>query len=218
VVTWDFSALSPYKSIILHGIGETALVSVLSFALACVLGLIAYLGCANHLRPVRVISSIYVEVIRNIPMLVVLFFIYFGLGEKGLNFSPFWAAVAALAINNGAYLAEIFRAGFQAVPSGLHEAASALGLGPFQTFRHVTFMPGIRNIIPAATNQFIMLMLFSSVASTVAFPDLTYELQRINSATLRTFEVFTVGAALYYVLSTAIALAAGLLSRRMYRW
>lgn len=212
------SSITPYVDLFLSGIKMTVIVSIISLAFSVALALFAYGAVASHNVWLRSVAKIYVEIVRNVPMLVMLYLVYYGLGYQGIHFSPFWAAVVAMSITNGGYFAEIFRAGFDAVPAELHEAGAALGLSKLQIFRHVTFVPGVRNILPAASNQFVILMLFSSIASAVALPELTYQLQRINSITLQTFVVFGVGAAIYYALTLIIGLGTNLLARRMYRW
>src|SRR5665647_1743687 len=140
------------------------------------------------------------------------------LNSSGVNLDPLWSALIALTINNGAYVAEILRAGFDSVPSGLREAAHALGMNSLQTFRYVVFTPGIRKVFPAMTNQFILLFLFSSVASVIALPELTNALMTVNSNTLRTFEVFTFGALLYYAVSSVLAIGSRVGEKRLFRW
>jgi polar amino acid transport system permease protein len=217
-MTWYLGDLIPYMPLLLQGLWISIYISVLSFVFGSVLGLFAYLAKAGRWRVLRGISGAYIEVVRNVPLLVVLYLIYFGLTQFGVNLDPLWSTLIALTINNGAYVAEILRAGFESVPKGLREAAHALGMNGAQTFRYAILVPGIRNVFPAMTNQFILLFLFSSVASVIALPELTNQLLRVNSETLRTFEVFTVGALLYYVVSSVLALGSRLGEKRLFRW
>jgi polar amino acid transport system permease protein len=217
-MTWYPGDLIPYAPLLLQGLWISVYISVVSFVLGSVLGLFAYLAKAGPWPVLRGISGTYIEVVRNVPLLVVLYLIYFGLTQFGLNLDPLWSSLIALTINNGAYVAEILRAGFDAVPKGLREAAHALGMNGSQTFRYAILVPGIRNVFPAMTNQFILLFLFSSVASVIALPELTNQLMRVNSETLRTFETFTVGALLYYVVSSLLAIASRVGEKRLFRW
>jgi polar amino acid transport system permease protein len=217
-MSWYPGDLIPYLPVILGGLWVSIYISVVSFVVGSVLGLFAYLGKAGASRIVSSISSAYIEVVRNVPLLVVLYLIYFGLTQFGINLDPLWSALIALTINNGAYVAEILRAGFESVPSGLREAAHALGMNSVQTFRYAVLVPGIRSVFPAMTNQFILLFLFSSVASVIALPELTNALLSVNSNTLRTFEVFTFGALLYYVISSILAIGSRVGEKRLFRW
>jgi polar amino acid transport system permease protein len=217
-MSWYPGDLIPYLPVILGGLWVSIYISVVSFIVGSVLGLFAYLGKAGTSRVVSAISSAYIEVVRNVPLLVVLYLIYFGLTQFGINLDPLWSALIALTINNGAYVAEILRAGFESVPSGLREAARALGMSSAQTFRYAVLVPGIRSVFPAMTNQFILLFLFSSVASVIALPELTNALLGVNSNTLRTFEVFTFGALLYYVISSVLAIGSRVGEKRLFRW
>lgn len=217
-MTWYLGDLIPYLPLILQGLWVSIYVSVASFLAGSGLGLLAYRAKVGESATLRRISSAYIEIIRNVPLLVVLYLIYFGLGQVGINLDPLWSTLIALTINNGAYVAEILRAGFDSVPAGLREAAQALGMNSRQTFRYVVFTPGIRKVFPALTNQFILLFLFSSVASVIALPELTNALMTVNSNTLRTFEVFTVGALLYYAVSSVLAVGSRVGEKRLFKW
>jgi polar amino acid transport system permease protein len=217
-MSWYPGDLIPYLPQILLGLWVSIYISVLSFLAGSALGLVAYRAKAGQSATLRRISSAYIEVVRNVPLLVVLYLIYFGLGQFGINLDPLWSALIALTINNGAYVAEILRAGFDSVPQGLREAAQALGMNSRQTFRYVVFTPGIRRVFPALTNQFILLFLFSSVASVIALPELTNALMTVNSNTLRTFEVFALGALLYYAVSSVLAIGSRVGEKRLFRW
>lgn len=217
-MSWYPGDLIPYLPQILQGLWVSIYISVASFIAGSALGLIAYRAKAGQSATLRRTSSVYIEVVRNVPLLVVLYLIYFGLGQFGINLDPLWSALIALTINNGAYVAEILRAGFDSVPQGLREAAQALGMNSRQTFRYVIFTPGIRRVFPALTNQFILLFLFSSVASVIALPELTNVLMTVNSNTLRTFEVFTLGALLYYAVSSVLAIGSRVGEKRLFRW
>lgn len=155
--------------------------------------------------PVRWLADAYVEIVRNTPFLVQLFFVYFALPSIGLRFNPNSAALVALAINVGAYSAEIIRAGIKSISSGQIEAGTALGLKRFQTFRYIVFKPAIRAIYPALTSQFIYLMLTSSVVSVISATDLAAAGNNIQLNTFAAFEVYLVITAVYFILSLVLS-------------
>ncbi|MDJ0333858.1 amino acid ABC transporter permease [Salinibacterium sp. G-O1] len=217
-MTLYFGDIFPYLPIMLEALWVSIYVTALSFVVGSFLGLFIYLARASRFRALRWFGRGYVEVIRNTPLLVQLYLIYFGLGQVGINFNPLWSVLIGMSLNNAAYTAEIFRAGINAVPNGLREAGRALGMRYDQTFRHVVLMPGIRNVLPALTNQFIILFLFSSIGSVISLDELTAVLENLNSQTLRTFEIFTIGALLYFLTSAAIAYGARAIEKVAFKW
>lgn len=217
-MTLYYGDIAPYIPLLLKGLLLSVVITLASMAIGSVIGVLVYQMRVSHFWVLSRLSSIYIEIFRNVPLLVVLYLVYFGLPKYGLNLDPFQAALIAMSVNNGAYIAEILRAGFAGVPVGLKEAAIALGLSGRQTFLYVVFIPGIRNVIPALTNQFILLFLYSSVASVISMGDLTYELMAANSRSLRTFEVFSIGLLLYYMASSVLALASRATEKALFRW
>ena len=151
-------------------------------------------------------------------LLLQLYLIYFALPSVGVNFDPITAGILALSVNNSAYLAEIYRAGFEAIPRGQIEAADALGLSRRTTFFHVRLVPALRNVLPSLTNQVILLFLASSIASIVAVPELMHVMMGITTSTFRTIETFVVGGLLYFLVAFLIAGASRLLETRGIRW
>ncbi|MGZ5422534.1 MAG: amino acid ABC transporter permease [Aeromicrobium sp.] len=217
-MTLQFGEVLPYLPLLLQGLALAIYVSVASMIAGSVVGVLAYLAKVGKSPVLRRVSSAYIEIMRNSPLLVQIYLIYFGLGQAGFQVDALWSTLIAMTLNNGAYTAEIFRAGFDSVPVGQREAARALGMNSRQTFAHVVFMPGIRGVIPSLTNQFILLFLFSSVASVVSLNELTYEIMAANSASLRTIEIFTVGALLYYVTSAVIAAGSRTAELKLFSW
>jgi polar amino acid transport system permease protein len=217
-VTINFAAVLPYLPVMLKGLGISLEVTVLSFFIGSALGIFVHLGRRSPLAPVRWLGSAFVEVFRNTPLLVQLYLIYFGLPQLGINLDPFWSTLAGMTLNNAAYTSEIFRAGIESVPTGLLEAAGALGLRYLQTFRFVVLKPAVRNVLPALTNQFIVLFLFSSVGSVISLNELTSALADLNQRTLRTLEIFTIGGLLYFLSSAVIAGSSRLAERYLFRW
>jgi polar amino acid transport system permease protein len=217
-MTFYFGDLLPYAGVLLHALWVSIYLSVIAMLVGSALGVALYRGKAARAGAMSRACSAYIEVFRNTPLLVQLYLIYFGLPEIGLNLNPTWAGLVALTLNNAAYTAEIYRAGFDSVPKGLIEAGRALGMRQPQVFRHIMFVPATRTVFPALTNQFILLFLASSIASIIGLPELMNTILNINSDTYRTFEVLTVGGLLYFVVSGLFALAARVLEGRLFGW
>jgi len=217
-VTIDFAAVLPYLPVMLRALLISIEVTVLGFFIGSVLGIFVYLGRRSPIAPLRWVAYMFVEVFRNTPLLVQLYLIYFGLPQVGINLDPFWSTLAGMTLNNAAYTSEIFRAGIESVPTGLLEAAGALGMRFSQTFRYIVLKPAIRNVLPSLTNQFIVLFLFSSVGSVISLNELTSALADLNQRTLRTLEIFTIGGLLYYLCSAVIAGSSRLAERYLFRW
>lgn len=201
----------------LSGLLLTAEVSLLSFALAFVLGVLGALARRSGFVPLRVLGAVYVEAIRNTPVLLQIFMIFFALPQLGLRLTAFGAGVAALGINAGAYLTEIIRAGLQAVPRGQVEAARSLGLRQRDIFRFVVFPQALRYVYPPVINQFIQVILGSSLVSTIALPELTSTTETINSTTLLTMQLFTVALVLYLLLSNVTSALADVVGRHAFK-
>ena len=185
---------------------------------ATVLGLLVAIFCAwgktAGPKPLRWLIQAYIELIRNTPFLVQLFFIFFGLPAIGLRWSPYTAALTAMVINLGAYATEIIRAGIESIPRGQIEAGLALNLKPHQIFRLVVLKPALRAIYPALTSQFILLMLSSAVVSVISADDLTSVAANLQSQTFRSFEIYIVVTAIYLGLALAFAGLFRLIQRR----
>ena len=164
--------------------------------------------------PIRGVINAYIEVIRNTPFLVQLFFFFFALPVIGLRWSAHTAALTAMVVNLGAYATEIIRAGIESIPKGQIEAGLALNLKRHEIFRFIILKPALRAIYPALTSQFILLMLSSSVVSVISADDLTSVAANLQSQTFRSFEIYIVVAAIYLLL----ALAFSTLFRAVYRW
>ena len=195
--SFDFGSIAQYLPILLKGIGVT----VQLIAIGAVLGVALGIACAwartqgpSWLRPV---VAAYVELIRNTPFLIQLFFIFFGLPSLGLHLSEMQAASLAMVINLGAYSCEIIRAGLQATPKGQWEAGASLAMTRFEVFRHVVLVPALRRIWPALSSQIVIVMLGSAVVSQIAAEDLTFAANFIQSRNFRPFEIYFVTTAIY---------------------
>jgi polar amino acid transport system permease protein len=172
---------------------------------ATVIGLAVAVLCAwvktSGPAALRWIVNGYIELIRNTPFLVQLFFFFFGLPALGLRWSAHSAALVAMVVNLGAYATEIIRAGIQSIPRGQVEAGLALNLRPGQVFRYIILKPALRTIFPALTSQFILLMLSSAVVSAISADDLMSVAANLQSQTFRSFEIYIVVAVIYLVLT-----------------
>jgi polar amino acid transport system permease protein len=217
-MTFYYGDLAPYLGQLLSALWVSIYITLIAMAVGSALGVLLYAGKASHTAVLSRVSAAYIEIFRNTPLLVQLYLIYFGLPEAGVNLDPTWAGVVALTLNNAAYTAEIYRAGFESVPHGLIEAGQALGMGKLALFRHVTLMPATRNVFPALTNQFILLFLASSIASIIGLPELMNSILNINNQTYLTFEVLSVGGLLYFLASAVFALGSRLAERLFFTW
>jgi polar amino acid transport system permease protein len=217
-MTFYFGDLLPFSSQLATALWVSIYITLIAMAVGSAFGVLLYLGKTSRVPAVPQVSSAYVEVFRNTPLLVQLYLIYFGLPELGVNLNPTWAGIVALTLNNAAYTAEIYRAGFESVPHGLVEAGQALGMRGSQVFRHIIFMPATRNVFPALTNQFILLFLASSIASIIGLPELMNSILNINSETYRTFEILAVGGVLYFVVSAIFAIGSKAMESYLFRW
>lgn len=213
-----YGDIIPYLEPLLTGLAISVAVSAAAVIGGGVFGILLYAGRRSKIRVLRVMAATYIEVIRNTPLLLQLYLIYFALPQAGVNLDPVAAGVLALSVNNAGYMAEIYRAGFESVPTGLGEAGAALGLSGRDTFWRVQFPPAMRNVLPAITNQTILLFLASSITSVVALPDLMHAMLGITSTTFRTIETFTVGGLMYFAVAFLIASISRLVETRFIKW
>jgi polar amino acid transport system permease protein len=190
--SWEF---------LLQGLITTLSLSFATMVLGLVIGILGAAGRLYGPAPVRHAVAAYVEAIRNTPLLVQLFLVFFGLPSLGIRLSAPTAAMIALTINLGAYATEIVRAGLLAVPRAQIEAGLALGLSGLQVFRYVVLVPALKMMFPALASQFILLMLATSIVSQISVEDLFHAASIIQSRTFRDFEVYTVIGVLYLALS-----------------
>lgn len=200
---------------LLRGIWLTLGVTAISLTCAIVIGLIFGLLRLSRSAIVRRIAGLYVEVFRNTPTLVQLIWVYYCLPVlTGINLSPTSSCVLALSINGGAYVAEIFRAGIQAVPSGQVEAARSIGMSYAKAMRKIILPQAVRQMIPPFVNEAVSLLKYSSLVSVLGVADLTYQAQTLSTTTFRPIEIFTFIGAVYFVLCWAISAAAQVLEQK----
>ena len=209
-VTLDFAAVLSQWPLLLKGVAWTLLLTALSAVLGVAIG-IAGAWARSHGAPwLRAVVGVYVELIRNTPFIVQLFFVFFGLPALGVKLSPEMASVIAMVVNLGAYAVEIIRAGIEATPRGQLEAALSLALTRAQIFVRVVLPPALRKVWPALVSQIVIVMLGSAVCSQISTEELSYAANLIQSRNFRAFEAFIVATLAYLALSIA--------ARRLLNW
>ncbi|MBP2296378.1 amino acid ABC transporter permease [Azospirillum rugosum] len=201
---FDFSWLPLYWPVILKGLLTTVELILVGALCGVALGVACAGVRALGPRWLRPVVAAYVELIRNTPFLIQLFFIFFGLPSLGLQMSELQAANLAMVVNLGAYSSEIIRAGIEATPRGQFEAGASLAMTRFETFRHVVLIPALQRIWPALSSQIVIVMLGSAVVSQIAAEDVTFAANFIQSRTFRAFETYFLSTALYLLLALAL--------------
>lgn len=213
----NFPALWPYMPMLMQGLWVTIAISAISTVLGVGLGILgAAIRTSKNMPLLKQIWGIYVELIRNTPFVIQLFFIVFGLPSIGMKLTAGEAAVLAMVINLGAYSTEIIRAGIQATPKGQWEAGRVLGLSRSQIFLKVVLPPSMQRIFPALVSQCIIVMLGSSVVSQVAFEELSFQANLIQARSFLSFEVYLVTTLIYLLLSIAMRQILLLAGRRFF--
>lgn len=215
--TFQFRDVFAQRDAIVDGLVLTLELSAGVIALGFAIGVMVAAVLVYGKPWARRIAAGYVEVIRNTPLLVQLFLIFFGLPSLGLKLDVITASVLALTINLGAYTAEIVRAGFESIPKSQIEAGISLGLTGPQVFRHVVLLPALRNVYPSLTSQFVLMMLATSVVSQISAAELFHAGSIIQSRTFRDFEVYTVIAVLYLALSLLLRMGFSVCYRIFFR-
>jgi len=200
----NFMAVLAQWPLLLKGAAWTLGLTAVSAVLGVALGIACAWARTEGAAPLRWLVGAYVELIRNTPFIVQLFFIFFGLPALGLRLSPEWSSVIAMVVNLGAYAAEIVRAGVQATPKGQFEAAMSLALTRAQTFVHVVLPPALRRVWPALVSQIIIVMLGSAVCGQIATEELSYAANLIQSRNFRAFEAFIVATLMYLLMAIAV--------------
>ena len=206
-----FGALARYTDEILEGMLLTLQLSVLTIVIGFAIGLVAAAMRTSRIEPLRWIAGVYVETIRNTPLLVQLFIVFFGLPSLGLRLSANEAALIGLSINLGAYTCEIVRAGIQSIHKSQLEAGYSLGLNRSQVFRHVVLFQALKAIYPSLSSQFVLLMLATSVVSAIGASELFHVASFIDSRTFRSFEVYAVITLGYLALTILFRVAFALI-------
>ena len=218
--------LSVYGGLLLRAMGQTLLLALCGLFFACVLGLIFGLLSVVKNRVCNIISTIFVDVIRGVPMIVLAYMIFFGIPQfvngmmpAGVKFTltALQAGTIALALNCGAYMAEIIRAGIQSVDPGQMEAARSLGLPYWKAMQRVVLPQAIRTMIPSIINQFIITLKDTSILSVIGFPELVNTAKNVIANTMSSFQVWAIVGVMYLIVIALLSRLAKQLERRLNR-
>jgi polar amino acid transport system permease protein len=210
MVSFDFLAVLAEWPLLLKGLAWTLGLTLVATPLGLFIATLAAWSRASGPAWLRRTLGVYVELLRNTPFIVQLFFVFFGLPAAGVKLSPEAASLIAMTLNLGAYGTEILRAGIQATPRGQWEAAQSLALTPLQAFTRVVLPPALQRVWPAMTSQIIIVMLGSAVCGQISTEELSYAANLIQSRNFRAFEAFIVATLAYLALAIA--------ARRLLTW
>jgi polar amino acid transport system permease protein len=214
-VSFDFGFLLRAIPLLAEGLWTTLALAVPAIVLSALWGVPVVMGLLSRRWVPRTIVRGYVEAVRNTPVLVQMFFLFFGSGMLGHPLSGFAAGLIALVLQNGAYVAEIYRAGIQSVSARQVEAGLAVGLLPSQAFRIVVLPQALRKVIPPLSNQGTLVLKDTSLVATISVAELTFHARMLADRTAAVFEIFAALALFYIVLTTAFTLGMRLLERRL---
>ena len=203
-IEFDFIAVLLQWPLLAKGVLWTLGLTAISAVIGLLVGTLCAWARSSGPLWLRWVVGSYVELIRNTPFIVQLFFVFFGLPAAGVKLTPETASVIAMVINLGAYAAEIIRAGIEATPKGQFEAAASLALSKLQTFRHVVLPPALQKVWPALTSQIIIVMLGSAVCGQISTEELSFAANLIQSRNFRAFEAFIIATGIYLLLSVGV--------------
>ena len=214
--------ITEYGHLLLRAMGQTLLLALCGLFFACILGLLFGLLSVVKSRVCNIIAQIFVDIVRGVPMIVLAFFVFFGVpyffqNIVGVNItlSALTAGTICLALNCGAYMAEIIRAGIQSVDKGQMEAARSLGLPYWRSMHRVVLPQAIRTMIPSIINQFIITLKDTSILSVIGFPELVNSAQNVVANTFKSFETWALVGFMYLVVITILSKIAKLVERRL---
>ena len=210
MIAFDFPAVLAEWPLLAKGVAATLALTAVSASVGVTLGVACAWARLHGAVWLKAIVGAYVELIRNTPFIVQLFFLFFGLPGIGVRLSPETASVLAMVVNLGAYAAEIVRAGIATTPKGQIEAAQSLALSEMQVFTRVVLPPALKRVWPALVSQIIIVMLGSAVCGQISTPELSYAANLIQSRNFRAFESFIVATLIYLALAMAL--------RRLLNW
>lgn len=213
----NFHDLIPYLPELGRGLLVTLELTLYATVGGILIGTVVAAARISRTRPTRLLAGVYVELIRNTPFIVQLFFIFFGLPALNIKLTAWQAGLIAMVVNLGAYSAEILRAGIEATPKGQWEAGRTLGLTRFQIFTRIVLPPAFQRIYSSLVGQCIIVMLGSSVISQISVEELTFAANFIQSRSFLSFESYLVTALLYLLLAMLMRRGFGLLARYVFR-
>jgi polar amino acid transport system permease protein len=221
--TWGWYVVNPNTTngmtnlkFMMSGAYYTLLLSVTAISISIIVGLLVALPGLSEKRGWRAFNRSYVEVVRAVPILVLILWVYYGLPTlTGLTLSVFWAGVLALALSDSAFQAEIFRAGIQSIDKGQYEAAQSVSLNYWDTMRYVILPQAIRRILPALGNQLVYMLKMSSLESVIGMQELTRKANELVVSEYRPLEIYTILVLEYLVLILIVSAGVRWLERRM---
>lgn len=210
-----FNFLSEYYQMYIDATITTLEVSFIALIIGLILGIIICIAKVGTIKIFKIIATIYVEIIRNTPILVQIMIIYFALPEIGIKFSPFMSAIIALSLNSAAYVSEIFRSGVNAIDKGQMEAGRSLGLSYAQTMKLIILPQAFKNSLPALGNEFISLVKESVIVYFVGVADIMFAANSIKNATYETFGPYLIAALIYFVITSVLSQFVKLLEKKL---
>lgn len=211
----DFGFLNKYLNFFIEGAKYTLIIAILTVLLGTILGLILSLMKISKNKVLNGIASVYIEFVRGTPVLVQLYIVYYGIPSLGIEIPDLLAGVITLSLNSGAYVAEIIRAGINAVDKGQTEAARSLGMSSFLTMRYIIIPQAFKNILPALGNEFITIIKESSIVSIIGIGELMYKSDTVKGLTGQPFEPLIVAAIMYFIMTFTLSKVLGLMERRL---
>lgn len=218
--------ITVYGELLLTAMGRTLLLALLGLFFACILGLLFGMLSVVKNKVCNIIAYIFVFVIRGVPMIVLAFFVFFGIPYLlntilaiggGFTMTPLQAGTVCLALNCGAYMAEIIRAGIQSVDIGQMEAGRSLGLPYWKTMQKIVLPQAIRTMIPSIINQFIITIKDTSILSVIGFPELVNTAKNVQANTFMSFQTWAIVGVMYLVVITILSYIAKIVERRLNR-
>ncbi len=214
--------ITEYGDLLLTAMGQTLLLALYGLFFACIIGLIFGMLSVVKNKVCNAIAFVFVYIIRGVPMIVLAYFVFFGIPffinnylHGSLILSALQAGTICLALNCGAYMAEIIRGGIQSVDKGQMEAARSLGLPYWRAMQRVVLPQAIKTMIPSIINQFIITLKDTSILSIIGFPELINRAKSVNAIEGKVFEIWTIVAVMYLIVITALSLLAKQVERRL---
>lgn len=212
----SFSYIWNNWEMLVSGLWVTTQLSLAAIIIGFVLGTLLAVARRSCYRSLRIPAAIYVEIIRNTPLLVQIFLTFFGLSMLGLRLPAMLVALVAMTINTAAYVCEIVRAGFDSVKTGQWEAAEALGLSRAQAYWYVALLPAVERVYPSLSSQFVLMMLATSITSQISVDELTAVANFLQAQSYRPFETYIVTAVLYLFLSLCLRVLLWVVGRAIF--
>ena len=214
-MNFDFALFMRSIPVLAEGLQTTIALALPALLLSALWGVPVVMGLLSPARPLALLTRAYVEVVRNTPVLVQMFFLFFGSGMLGFPISGFMAGLIALVLQNGAYIAEIYRGGIRGVPQRQTEAGLALGLAPRAVFRIVVLPQALRKVIPPLSNQGVLIIKDTSLVAAIAVAEMTLQARMLADRTAAVFEIFLALALMYVALTAVFSGVMRLLERRL---